>query len=78
MDGHQWSTSQVYLRELEVTLECSKLTGQEYAGLPGSSKHAKYLKSTTHTQLSRALYPGSSIASSLAFTVAKLMGRTTP
>jgi hypothetical protein len=64
MDGHQWSIAQVDLCELYDTLECSKLTGQEYAGLPGSSKHAKYLKSTTHTQLSRALYPGSSIVRS--------------
>jgi hypothetical protein len=61
-----------------VGSSCYKADVQEYAGLPGSSKHAKYLKSTTHTQLSRALYPGSSIVRLLAFTVAKLTDRTTP
>jgi len=66
MDGHQWTIAQIHIRELTVTHGCSELTWQEYAGLPGSSKHAKYLKSTTHTQLSRALYPGSSIVSCLA------------
>jgi outer membrane protein insertion porin family len=46
-----------------IHCDIRNLIMQEYAGLPGSSKHAKYLKSTTHTQLSRALYPGSSIVS---------------
>ncbi|WWD21438.1 hypothetical protein CI109_105923 [Kwoniella shandongensis] len=38
----------------------------EYAGLPGSSELAHFFKSTTQTQLSRALYPGSNIHFSIS------------
>ncbi|WVO18244.1 hypothetical protein L204_105952 [Cryptococcus depauperatus] len=38
----------------------------EYAGLPGSSKFAHFLKSVTQSQLSRKLYSGSNIHYSLA------------
>ncbi|ORY31035.1 surface antigen-domain-containing protein, partial [Naematelia encephala] len=38
----------------------------EYAGLPGSSDRAHFFKSTTQSQLSRALYPGSNIHYSIA------------
>ncbi|WVR04592.1 hypothetical protein IAU60_001600 [Kwoniella sp. DSM 27419] len=38
----------------------------EYAGLPGSSERAHFIKSTTQSQLSRALYPGSSIHYSIS------------
>ncbi|WWC86982.1 uncharacterized protein L201_001863 [Kwoniella dendrophila CBS 6074] len=38
----------------------------EYAGLPGSSEKAKFFKSTTMSQLSRALYPGSNIHYSIS------------
>lgn len=39
------------------------LNKQEYAGLPGSTEHTQFLKSTTQAQLSRALYTGSNIVS---------------
>ncbi|WVF69952.1 hypothetical protein IAT40_004737 [Kwoniella sp. CBS 6097] len=42
-----------------------KLT-HEYAGLPGSSERAHFFKSTTQSQLSRALYPGSNIHYSIS------------
>jgi outer membrane protein insertion porin family len=35
----------------------------EYAGLPGSSELAHFLKSTTQSQASRPLYEGSDIVS---------------
>ncbi|WVW78557.1 hypothetical protein I302_100513 [Kwoniella bestiolae CBS 10118] len=38
----------------------------EYSGLPGSSERAKFFKSTTMSQLSRALYPGSQIHYSIS------------
>ncbi|KAK6903821.1 hypothetical protein I203_107329 [Kwoniella mangroviensis CBS 8507] len=38
----------------------------EYAGLPGSSEKAKFFKSTTMSQLSRALYSGSQIHYSIS------------
>ena len=46
-----------------------KLISQEYSGLPGSSELAHFFKSTTQSQLSRALYPGSSIVSVDPFAV---------
>jgi len=61
MDGDQRPTTEVDIRELDRIVPVNELIGQEYAGLPGSSKHARFLKSTTQSQLSRALYPGSSI-----------------
>lgn len=36
---------------------------QEYAGLPGSSTSAHFLKSVTQSHLSRALYEGSNVVS---------------
>lgn len=41
-------------------------TTQEYAGLPGSSTHSHFFKTIFQSQLSRALYPGSSIVSETA------------
>jgi outer membrane protein insertion porin family len=41
----------------------------EYAGLPGSSELAHFLKSTTQSQASRPLYPGSNTVCSLKSTV---------
>ncbi|WWC59344.1 uncharacterized protein I303_101896 [Kwoniella dejecticola CBS 10117] len=54
-----------------------KLT-HEYAGLPGSSAKAHFFKSTTMSQLSRALYPGSSIHYSISSLTTLLMPMFSP
>lgn len=66
MDGHERPTAQKHLRKssLAASPRVALKGMQEYAGLPGSSEHVQFLKSTTQTQLSRALYPGSNIVRS--------------
>ncbi|WVQ81608.1 hypothetical protein IAT38_003732 [Cryptococcus sp. DSM 104549] len=63
--SHTWSSDTRDDPWMGTSGRLLKLT-HEYAGLPGSSKFAHFFKSTTQSQLSRALYPGSDIHFSIA------------